>query len=205
MPVIDKMDEGLNPPLVKTASKTIADSLSSFQEKTYLIYKTNYDTSDEDLAKQPLSTYMLFENKHYIESTTIKVVLDPTTAVGGFIMTMPDSGSGAASSMTITYATGTGMDERTIDLSTVDTYYLIQYFGPYYKIYASTSSTNAFSVNYQRVKKIVFNRGFTAYSSLKAAGFGPTTIKPSSFIQYDDIQIFETTDIVIDTIPAFAD
>lgn len=203
MPVIDKMDESFNPPLVKTASKTIADSLSSFQEKTYLIYKTNYDTSDEDLAKQPLSTYMLFENKHYVESTTIKVVLDPTTAVAGYIMTMPDSGSGAASSMTITYASGT--DERTIDLSTVDTYYLIQYFGPYYKIYASTSSTNAFSVNYQRVKKIVFNRSFTAYRSLKASGYGPTTIKPGSFIQYDDIQVFETTDITIDTIPAFTD
>ena len=203
MPVIDKMDESFNPPLVKTASKTIADSLSSFQEKTYLIYKTNYDTSDEDLAKQPLSTYMLFENKHYVESTTIKVVLDTTNAVPGYIMTMPDSGSGAASSMTITFTSGN--DERTADLSTDGTYYLIQYFGPYYKIYSAISTSAAFSVAFQRVKKIVFNRTFTAYRSLTAAGYGPTTIKPDSFIQYKDLQVFDTTAFNINHIPAFAD
>jgi hypothetical protein len=203
MPVIDKMDESFNPPLVKTASKTISDSLSTFQEKTYIIYKTNYDTSDEDLAKQPLSTYMLFENKHYVESTTIKVVLDTTTGIAGYIMTMPDSGSGAASSMTITFMSGN--DERTADLNTDGTYYLIQYFGPYYKIYSTVSTSAVFTVAFQKVKKIVFNRAFTAYKSLIAAGHGPTTIKPSSFIQYNDLQVFDTTELNINSIPSFAD
>jgi hypothetical protein len=200
MPVIDKMDESFNPPLVKTASKTIGDSLSSFQEKTYIIYKTNYDTSDEDLAKQPLSTYMLFENKHYVESAKIANSFKPSDfGILDLISLTPNT-----KHVVFHFLNGTEIAQD------INSYYLLKYVpvDKCWYVYI-TGDTN---VKYQKafigVTSITLDLGFLAEQYVPATNIPESTILSQTYAEVrSNANTIKTlySDITIDTIPSFAD
>lgn len=200
MPVIDKMDENFNPPLVKTNSKTIADALSNFQEKTYLIYKTDYDTSDEDLAKQPLSTYMLFENKHYVESAKIANTFKPSDfGILDLISLTPDT-----KNVTFHFLNGTTMAQD------INSYYLLKYVpdDKCWYVYIAGSTTANYQKAFIGVTAITIGLSYPADRYVELANVTENTILSQTYAQIkaaaSKVETFYG-DVTVDTIPAFAD